>query len=74
VVAEGDGRRGITPSTALKLAKAFSVSADYWMNVQLRWDLCFARKSELNALNDIEPFPLGHPGMISSGAPHGVRQ
>ena len=28
-----NGRRGITPSTALRLAKAFGVSADFWMNI-----------------------------------------
>ena len=32
-------RRGITPSTALRLAKLFGVSEDLWMNLQLRWDL-----------------------------------
>jgi len=32
-------RRGITPSTALRLAKLFGVSEDFWMNLQLRWDL-----------------------------------
>lgn len=31
-----NGRRGITPSTALRLAKFFSMSADFWMNLQLR--------------------------------------
>lgn len=31
-------RRGITPSTALRLAKLFRVSEDFWMNLQLRWD------------------------------------
>ena len=27
-------RRGITPSTALRLAKFFSTSADFWMNLR----------------------------------------
>ena len=67
-----NGRRGITPSTALRLAKVFGVSADFWMNVQLRWDLYFAKKSELEALNDIKPFPLGNPNMNSSSAQHGA--
>ena len=30
------GRRGVTPSTALRLAKFFSLSPDFWMNLQLR--------------------------------------
>jgi len=67
-----NGRRGITPSTALRLAKVFGVSADFWMNVQLRWDLYFAKKSEVEALNDIKPFPLGNPNMNSPSAQHGA--
>ncbi len=51
-----NGRRGITPSTALRLAKFFNMSADFWMNLQLRWDLFFARKAEINALELITPF------------------
>jgi addiction module HigA family antidote len=34
-----NGRRGITPSTALRLARFFSMSAGFWLNLQLRWDL-----------------------------------
>ncbi len=35
-------KRGITPSIALRLAKFFGLSADFWMNLQLRWDLYHA--------------------------------
>ena len=48
-----NGRRGMTPGTALRLAKFFGVSADFWMNVQLRWDLYRARQSERDALKAI---------------------
>jgi antitoxin HigA-1 len=34
-----NGRRGLTPSTALRLAKFFGTSADFWLNLQLRHDL-----------------------------------
>ena len=30
---------GVTPGTALRLAKFFNVSADFWLNRQVRWDL-----------------------------------
>ncbi|MGZ9164120.1 MAG: HigA family addiction module antitoxin [Anaerolineales bacterium] len=50
------GRRGITPSTALRLAKFFNMSADFWMNLQLRWDLYFAQQDESNILETIHPF------------------
>ncbi|MDP1714157.1 MAG: HigA family addiction module antitoxin, partial [Anaerolineales bacterium] len=45
-----NGRRGITPSTALRLAKFFDMSADFWMNLQLRWDLYFAQQDENKVL------------------------
>ncbi len=55
------GRRGIIPSTALRLAKFFDMSADFWMNVQLRWDLYFARESENNVLEIIRPYSAVSP-------------
>jgi addiction module HigA family antidote len=39
-------RRGVTPSTALRLARFFGTSADYWMNLQMRWDLFHANREE----------------------------
>lgn len=41
------GRRGVTPSTALRLSKFFGVSAGFWMNLQLRWDLYHAQLREV---------------------------
>ncbi len=55
-----NGRRGISPGTALRLAKAFGVSADFWMNIQLRWDLYFAKQSESDAIDKITPLSLNH--------------
>ncbi len=51
-------RRGITPSTALRLAKFFGMSADFWMNLQQRWDLYYAHKSEAEELKQIRRVPL----------------
>jgi addiction module HigA family antidote len=51
-----NGRRGITPSTALRLAKFFNMSADFWMNLQLRWDLYFAQQDENKVLDTIHPY------------------
>ena len=53
-------RRGITPSTALRLAKLFRVSEDFWMNLQLRWDLYRARLNESKELKEIRPLNLKH--------------
>ncbi len=49
-------KRGITPSTALRLAKFFGVSADYWLNLQIRCDLYRAQESEKNDINSIKDF------------------
>ena len=50
-----NGRRGVTPSTALRLAKFFGTSPDFWLNLQLRWDLYFARREETRELSAIQP-------------------
>jgi len=48
-------KRGVTPSTALRLAKFFGVSEDYWLSLQLRWDLYRAKKSEAREIKAIRP-------------------
>jgi addiction module HigA family antidote len=48
-----NGRRGVTPSTSLRLSKFFGTSADFWMNLQLRWDLYHAKQEEADALKKI---------------------
>jgi antitoxin HigA-1 len=50
-----NGRRGLTPSTALRLAKFFGTSADFWLNLQLRLDLFSAQQEETNDLKTIKP-------------------
>lgn len=49
-------RRGITPSTALRLAKFFGMTEDFWMNLQLRWDLYKAKRAEAKELKTISPY------------------
>lgn len=46
-------RRGVTPSTALRLAKFFDISPDFWLNLQLRWDLYHAQQEEQQILSQI---------------------
>ncbi len=50
-----NGRRGITPSTALRLGRCFNVSAAFWLNLQLRWDLYHATRSEVEVLEETSP-------------------
>jgi addiction module HigA family antidote len=47
-------KRGITPSTALRLSKFFGNSAAFWMNLQLRWDLYHAQRNESDDLKRIK--------------------
>ncbi len=49
-----NGKRGVTPATALRLAKFFGVSAGFWMNLQLRWDLFHAQRAEAAVLARIK--------------------
>ncbi len=48
-------RRAITPGIVLRLVKFFGVSEDFWMNLQLRWDLHKAKRTKLKELNTIKP-------------------
>lgn len=48
-------RRGVTPATALRLAKYFGNTPSFWMNLQLRWDLYHAQQSEAGTLRKIRP-------------------
>ena len=48
-----NGRRGITPSTALRLGKFFGMTPDFWMNLQQRWDLYYASTEEASDLEQI---------------------
>jgi len=47
-------KRGITPSTALRLARFFGVSADFWLNLQVRWDLYKTQQAEQDDLAEIQ--------------------
>jgi addiction module HigA family antidote len=47
------GKRGMTPSTALRLERFFGMSAGFWMNLQLRWDLYRAGIAEAEELKQI---------------------
>ncbi len=49
-------KRGVTPSTALRLARFFNVSADFWLNLQIRWDLYKVQKAEYDELESITDF------------------
>jgi addiction module HigA family antidote len=54
-----NARRGVTPATALRLAKYFGTTPDLWMNLQLRWDLYHAQMAEARDLDRIARVRVG---------------
>ena len=50
-----NGKRGMTPGTALRLEKFLGMPASFWLNLQLRWDLYFAQQTEQEELAAISP-------------------
>jgi len=52
-------RRSISPDTALRLARYFGTSAEFWLNMQAAHDLSKARLELKNILEDeIQPMKL----------------
>ncbi|MGI5922976.1 MAG: HigA family addiction module antitoxin [Lentisphaeria bacterium] len=52
------GRRGISADTALRLARFFATTPDFWMNLQQSYDLAAAREelsAELSRIRRLEP-------------------
>ena len=58
-----NGKRGVTPDTALRLERLFGMPADFWLTLQLRWDLYHAMHSPgAKAIEKIQRAPgLGRP-------------
>jgi addiction module HigA family antidote len=54
IVAE---RRGISPDTALRLARYFKTTPQFWLNLQTRYDLEVAEDEKLAKIErDVRPF------------------
>ncbi|MCL5279522.1 MAG: HigA family addiction module antitoxin [Planctomycetes bacterium] len=51
-----NGRRGMTPGTALRLERFLGMSSSFWMDLQLRWDLYRAHAHDRKELESIEPY------------------
>ena len=50
------GDTSLTADTAMRLAKVFGTTAEYWMNLQRAWDLARARE-QIDVFN-IEPLAV----------------
>jgi addiction module HigA family antidote len=50
------GKRGVTPDTALRLARVVGMSADFWLGLQQDWDLWHAMHSDrATAIQRLKP-------------------
>jgi antitoxin HigA-1 len=49
-------KRGITPSTAVRLSKFFGNSSEFWLNLQQSWELYHVLKEEEEELKSILQF------------------
>jgi addiction module HigA family antidote len=49
------GKRGITADTAVRLAKYFGTSAEFWMNLQAHYELRIQQVELRDQLDRIEP-------------------
>lgn len=53
-----NGKRAVTPDTALRLARYFGTSPDFWMDLQQRWDIYQALHApearEIEAIRPLE--------------------
>ena len=50
------GRRGITADTALRLARYLGTSAEFWLGLQLDYELRLAQQSKLKQIErEVQP-------------------
>jgi addiction module HigA family antidote len=57
IVAE---KRAVTADTALRLARAFKTSPEFWLNLQQAFDLRTAERTVEPAVRGIKPIRRGH--------------
>ena len=51
------GKREVTPDTALRLERLFGMEAQFWLNLQLAWDLYTVSHSPaVKEIRKIKPF------------------
>jgi len=59
-----NGRRSITADTAVRLARFFGTSAEFWLNLQIRYELEMANGERTKVNREVQPISflkLGPP-------------
>jgi len=51
-------KRGVSIDTALRLARYFNTTAQFWMNLQISYDLKIARQNMTNIEDEIIPLQM----------------
>lgn len=55
------GKRGVTPDTALRLERFLGMPAQFWLNLQLAWDLYHAARApsarSIRRIRPLRPSP-----------------
>jgi addiction module HigA family antidote len=68
-------RRAVTPDTALRLGRYFSNSPEFWINLQVAYDLDIARHNAMSIEHDIRPLRTSSPvttTRLAQNIPDGV--
>jgi addiction module HigA family antidote len=69
-----NGKRSVTPDTALRLERALGMEAQFWLNLQLRWDLYRAIHSpEAEQIGRIAPIDTHRAAPLAKAATARVR-
>ena len=67
-------RRGVTPNTALRLARYFGTDAQSWLNLQSDYELKVAMNKDGEKIHqDVQPMAAANasmPGFQHDGVPH----
>lgn len=63
------GKRGMTPDTALRLERLFGMEAQFWLNLQLAWDLYQAMHSP--AATDLATIQRW-PALLPTSSPESI--
>ncbi len=67
------GKRGISADTALRLARYFGVSAQFWLNLQTRYELDLAEDRAAEQIAAIKPLQAAQRLTSTDRRTHGDR-